>query len=457
MRVKTVYASEVACLDSNVHTGGGTDDTLALQEVLDQATEELAIRLIMDGAALVRGLRVHSNTTIECLSKECGFFQMANQSCAIITCGVLENPEFQVHDVKLLGGTYNQDCLRQNAYYADHIIYQPGDFPYDCMNHCGHGPFALEFCGVQFVHIDGIVIRNFRTYALTMDHFENVTIENTWLDLPDHVDSINQDGFHFWGPGRFLTIRNVGGRVGDDFMNLGPDERDRKSSITDVLIDGVYLDRADQAIRLLARYEGSLERITIRNVSGTYKSFGFYICPWYMEHHSGRIADVLIENINLVALENNYDYREPMLFCVAGIVENMTIQNIRHKALYDGRTLLEIGLPYYRLEEYHQYAQLVDRQKISGLILKDVTIMEAEDAPADTDYIVAYTKVDSLILKDIVILKDQKEANGSLIAFKEKGCIDTLVTQQIFAKGLKTLIDDPAKVGRHLSDLVVSE
>ena len=33
--IKTVYASEVAKLDSNVHTGGGTDDTAALQAVLD--------------------------------------------------------------------------------------------------------------------------------------------------------------------------------------------------------------------------------------------------------------------------------------------------------------------------------------------------------------------------------------------------------------------------------------
>ena len=65
-----VLASELgAHLDSDVTLGGGTDDTEILQKFLDTAPEKGSIRLVMDGAALVRGLRVHSNTTIECMNK----------------------------------------------------------------------------------------------------------------------------------------------------------------------------------------------------------------------------------------------------------------------------------------------------------------------------------------------------------------------------------------------------
>ena len=71
---KIVRASEVAVLDSNVITGGGTDDTDALQRVLDQAPALGGLTLVMDGAALVRGLRVHSNTAIVCLNASCGFY-----------------------------------------------------------------------------------------------------------------------------------------------------------------------------------------------------------------------------------------------------------------------------------------------------------------------------------------------------------------------------------------------
>jgi len=453
MRVKTILASTVAHLDSNVYSGGGTDDTDALQAVLNEAGEDCAVRLIMDGAALIRGLRLYSNTTIECLSRDCGFFLMPYCNCPVIRCGDLRKPEFQVRNIQLLGGTYNQDCQHQDTVCAEFDTYEPGDFPYDGVLYNDHGPYVLDLYGVRHLHIDGVTIRNFRAYAVCIDRFEHVTIENTWLELDD-PGIPNQDGFHFFGPGRFLTIRNVGGKCGDDFMNIGSDERDRVSSITDVLIDGVFLDHATQAIRLLARYGGSVERVTIRNVSGTYRNFGFYICPWYMDHHSGRIADILIENINLTAEEYDYDYRNRMLFCVAGIVENLTIQNVRHNALTDKRTLLELGLPYSNVEISRQYIDLARRQKLKGITLKGITILENSNDPIDTDYITVYAQVDSLILKDITILKDQNKPNGCLIRFLEEGSIDTLVAQQIFTRGLKNLLSDDNKVAQQLTNAV---
>ena len=85
MKILTFYASERAKLDSNVHSGGGTDDTQALQAILDIADENTGVRLIMDGAALVSSLQVSSNTTIECLSKDCGFYQIDQTNKAIVT------------------------------------------------------------------------------------------------------------------------------------------------------------------------------------------------------------------------------------------------------------------------------------------------------------------------------------------------------------------------------------
>ena len=80
-----VLASELgAHLDSDETLGGGTDDTEILQKFLDTAPEKGSIRLVMDGAALVRGLRVHSNTTIECMNKTCGFYLADGSDCAVI-------------------------------------------------------------------------------------------------------------------------------------------------------------------------------------------------------------------------------------------------------------------------------------------------------------------------------------------------------------------------------------
>ncbi len=56
-------------LDSNVYCGGGTDATQAIQSILDQAKEGKGIRLILDGAALVKRLKLYSNTTINAMVK----------------------------------------------------------------------------------------------------------------------------------------------------------------------------------------------------------------------------------------------------------------------------------------------------------------------------------------------------------------------------------------------------
>ena len=79
--------------------------------------------------------------------------------------------------------------------------------------------FGLEFYGVEYLEIRDLTVRNFRTFAVTIGGFRNVTIENVWLDMQHHMMG-NQDGFHFWGPGQFLTVKNSGGRVGDDIINM---------------------------------------------------------------------------------------------------------------------------------------------------------------------------------------------------------------------------------------------
>ena len=70
----TVYASDYCKLDSHVVNGGGTNETTVLQNILNKAKEWGHLTLIMDGAALISGLSVHSNTTIECQDSSCGFF-----------------------------------------------------------------------------------------------------------------------------------------------------------------------------------------------------------------------------------------------------------------------------------------------------------------------------------------------------------------------------------------------
>ena len=202
MKIKRIIASEIATLDSDVIKGGGTDVTKELQAALDEALTCGGVHLVMDGAALVSSLHLHSNTTIECLSLDCGFFQKPHSHI-----GIISNREYgmkkavyerKLKNITLIGGTYNQDCKNQ-----DHTFFVSEE---ECKRKHYYGTelwtYGLEFYGVENLTIRDLHVRNFTTFAVMIVGFKNVLIENVWFDLPDRKHANNQDGLHFGGPGQ---------------------------------------------------------------------------------------------------------------------------------------------------------------------------------------------------------------------------------------------------------------
>lgn len=444
MRVKKIYASTIASLDSNIHTGGGTDDTEAIQNILNEAKDgNVGIHLIMDGAALISRICVYSNTTIECLNKECGFYQIDNTDSSMITNYNEKSYERHSKNITLIGGTYNQNCLHQS-----HDTVKPSPYmEFISVTHPAGAPYfnlCIEFFGIENLLVRDITVRAFRTFAFTVGNFRNVMLENVWFEMEHHMNG-NQDGFHFWGPGQYLTVKNCGGSVSDDIMNIGPDECDKISSITDVLVDGLFLDDAEQAVRLLSCGKGRLDRVTIRNIIGQYRSYGFYIDPWFPKGGMGNFGNILIENVDLKEHKNTFTYHPPVLVSVGGNVECLTLKNIRHHDAIDSRTLFEFGLPFHTTHPGTIDTMDIQEQKIETIIIDGLTVTERDGEPEDTDYIRIYDNIENFVLKNVYILKKQKE-NGTLISFGKKGRIENLITSEIHTKGLKTLIDEPCKV-----------
>lgn len=451
MEIRKIYASSVAKLTSNVYTGGGDDDTLAIQKVLDMAKEEnVGVHLVMDGAAYVERLYVYSNTTIECMNKDCGFYQKGGMSCSLITNANWNFHKIETKNIQLLGGTYHQNGQNQEHDDPRVLCNILGDRIRD-HSRMNLSVVCLEFYGVEQLLIRDVTVRDFRTYAVMVGCFKNVTIDNTWLDLPYGTRG-NQDGFHFWGPGQFLNVLHSGGKVGDDIINVGPDEGDGVSSITDVLIDGIFVDDGEQAIRLLSRGTGRLDRVTIRNVTGVFRSYGFYINPWFIDDACGNFGNIFIENVDLKSVEKTYS-APPFLFSVGGNIECLTLKNIRHHAAHDNRPILDIGWPFYlpnrenykMFEEDTPYHTCRHKQKLQNIIVDGLTIVEQEDDPKDTNYISVYDKVENMIIKNVAVIKNQEE-NGNLLYFEDQGRVENLVLEGIHTKGLKNIISDETKV-----------
>ncbi|MBQ1456700.1 MAG: hypothetical protein IIZ25_12725, partial [Thermoguttaceae bacterium] len=364
-----VIASEAgAKLDSNVETGGGTDETELFQKILDLAVPWGGLHLIVDGAALVRCLAVHSNTTIECPTQACGFFHKGEDNAPLLRNADYSMSERLNKNITLLGGTYNGNCLQQ----AHHYPYSEADFdskfPKGLVFKNGYWNFIFEFFGVEDFTARGVTFRDQPTFTMLMTNFQRVLFEDTKIDLPHRLDCKNQDGLHFWGPGRFLTIRNLQGDSGDDIIALAPDENDSVSDITDVLIDGVQLQEAFQGIRLLSRDKGRLDRVIIKNVTGTYENFGFYIVPWFT-HAGGNLGNITIDTIDLRG-SNPHEWFTPFVFSAAGSIESLVLRNITHHAPDDERILFQFGSKYgdqLKDENGREIKMKIDTVLIDGL------------------------------------------------------------------------------------------
>jgi hypothetical protein len=434
MRTKIIHASEYAKLDSNVITGGGTDDTKALQDLLNKALVWGGLHLIMDGAALITGLKIHSNTTIECLNKDCGFFLKGQSNCTVVENYERDYDIIKSRNISLLGGTYNHNCPEQ-----EHHIKISDPAINDKMRGVGcfdDGTliFATQFIGVENLILRDVTIRNQRTWAMLCANWKHIEMQNITIEVPDKVDGQNQDGLHFWGPGQFLTLRNIKGDAGDDFIALAPDEHDKVSDITDVLIDGVYLDHADQGIRMLSRGTGRLDRVTVRNVSGTYRSFGFFINAWFTDDTCGQYGNIIFENIDLRPEAPNYSYRPPFLFQIGGKMEHLTFRNIHdHHSRYQ-RPLFDIGGPFAGRSRGIEQTY-VDQITIDGFNV-------INKAGLSVPPVVIDAQVGRMRIRNVDI-SCEPASDTPVISVGSHGKLGSLMVNGLTAEGIGKLIDAP--------------
>ncbi|MCL1933221.1 MAG: glycosyl hydrolase family 28 protein [Candidatus Azobacteroides sp.] len=423
-----VYAGQCgAVLNSDVYAGGGADDTDALQAILDRAPRLGRLHLVLDGAARIsRTLKIHSNTTIECPDKSCGIFLSDSSNCNILCNADPDMKTIRNRNITLIGGVYNQNSPGQVHHREEKT-----------WNQVSNLVMGMSFYGVEHVTLRDVTIANQRSWAMIMANWKYVTMDDIHIDRREREDHQNQDGLHFWGPGRFLTLRNIHGNSGDDFIALAPDEEDLKSSIEDVLIHGVQLEEADQGIRLLVRGEGKLDRVIIRDVTGTYRSYGFYISPWF-KGSGGNYGNIVFDMVDLRPMKNNYEYTPPFLFKICGNIESLTLKNIyRHTPDFNHQMFL-IGGHYV----YDRPATLQHPGKIDRLIVDGLYIDERNENGVPDSYFRIKSDVGFLSINNVIMQRAEGlPKKGSLIQI-EPGCtVGELRLNNISTSGLETLID----------------
>jgi len=320
LTMKVIHASEAgAALDSDLLNGGGTDDTAALQSVLDRAANGTPVHLVIDGPALVGGLNVYGNTTIEGINNG-GLYLKDGSSRAIIrnanrSRGPISDQHITVSNCFLNGNRWNQpsaEICRPDMPAIDLMAQYPSNKEPD-----GTYLSGLQFLGVNHLAIENVVLWNVRAFGVLIGNANRVDIRNVTIDhggSPDDTRYGNTDGLHFKGPLRYLTIDGAKIRVGDDGIALNADDYETddltirndfgpyvtQGSITDVLISNIHLmDISVGGIRLLSSKQ-RIDRVVISNVAGTVRGgYVVNIGHWMNPTSLGNFGSIQINNVNV--------------------------------------------------------------------------------------------------------------------------------------------------------------
>lgn len=297
----TLYASRNGCaLNSNLITGGGSDDTAALQALLDRAPTAGTLEVVLDGPALIsQTLIVHSNTTLRCL-QGAGVFVAANSNCHILktdmgtlTVGVNSN-------IKLLGGVYNGNGQHQSRFTAN-------------LNDSSHWwNLGIWIGWAKNVTIEDVTIQDPRTFGLVIMGCEKVTIRNYRLLIGSGwTGDNNHDCLHFWGPVDNCVATNIRSNGDDDvlafntneavvlkyigeYWNASPTPKPgvpfpaSGGNLTNIFVENVFFDSSRNGIRFIGGTDVSAftpnatlcKNIVVRNCYGTISTIPMQFGSW---------------------------------------------------------------------------------------------------------------------------------------------------------------------------------
>jgi hypothetical protein len=162
--------------------------------------------------------------------------------------------------------------------------------------------------------------------------------------------------------------------------------------ITDVDIDGVFIDGAENAIRILSR-ESRVDRISIRNVQGTFGRNGFFLQPHWRS--GGNYGRVTFENIDLRPFKADYGII-PFVFFLAGHFEHLSLRNIQSHLPVDSRPVIWVmphavidvlsveGMQIYQKDPHSAKAPVIQVDgQIDLLAVRNVTLYRAKEMPID--------------------------------------------------------------------------
>lgn len=244
---------------SKIKGDGITDDTAAIQELLDCSEEIITLK---KGTYLISSpLKIKSNTHLS-LAPDAVMKLADGANCAIIENESLPQRGYD-HNIIIEGGIWdgnNEHQVRGRPYPTEHY---EEDYYY--------GIF-MRFVGVKHFTIRNLTIKDPEAYAMLICNAEHFNVDRITFDF--NMLRPNMDGIHVQGTTRFGRISNIHGATYDDMVALNCDDgyvcEITRGVIEDVVVDGIFAEDGYTAVRLLS-CGSAMRNVTIRNIFGTYR------------------------------------------------------------------------------------------------------------------------------------------------------------------------------------------
>jgi hypothetical protein len=320
----------------------GTDNTAAIQSVLDRA-KEFPIIVYWDGKYSITGLKIYSNTTI-----------IANAGCGAILRNHSDKSIF-INASQSFGSAKDSNIVISGGIWNGNY-YNP-EIPRGAQSK-GSRVNGLVAC-FRFYGVDNLIVRDAilykpATYALAAANVTHVLYENIIVDVgPNPL--INNDGLHIDGNSQYGVIRHCIINTHDDGIGLNADDLylnwyDNKEGspekafyseacagpISDILIDDITFNSSLFGIRILSG-KSRVDRITIRNIKGYTKGYAMVVDnyqhdpPLVTWAGPGNIGTLNIEDFDVSIYPGPENMPNESCINVSTNVEQLILRNIKRK------------------------------------------------------------------------------------------------------------------------------
>lgn len=287
----------------------GTDQTAAIQAVLNTSSASNPLTLYIDLKASCTGLKVKSNTTINILPN-CGLILRDHSDNFLLSNYNWTANSNAIVDSNITINGFNGGILNGNGWR--------NDSNYQANNTHAKGQITLlNFFGVKNVNIINTTFLNASSWCLTFLTSQNVKIDNCIID--DGKGHYIQDGIDFLGMAKGITITNCTITNGDDKIVFCPNSTGGSYTAS----NGVVYDHS-----VYTGVDGDQTSIRVDNIigAGTGKFVALYAVG------GNKLSDVHISNLSGTCQSTWLDIENylPGYTMTTGsqICHNLTFENI---------------------------------------------------------------------------------------------------------------------------------